>query len=129
MADHSNDPRHMSMRTALLAHGPAFKKNHINEPVLITDIYALLRQVLCLSPVPSIQNAANNIHDMLDFSHISNECAYVYATTVNMIQSVSTKPNYPKQNLDNEFQRVFVNISANPPMRNQNLIRMRVRVE
>ena len=129
VADHSDDPRHISMRTALLASGPGFKKNHINEPILTTDIYALLRQLLCLSPLPSMQRGFNDIHNMLDFTHVSNECAYLYPSTVSMIQSVSTKPT-PTENLQRaDLQVVRVNISAKSPHRNRNFIRMRVRVE
>ena len=129
-ADHSEDPRHLSMRTALFAHGPDFKKGHINQPVLVTDLYPLLRQILCLSPLPSAGRGLSNIHNMLDFTSLSNTCAYLYLSSRKMGRSVSMKPtkysNPPKKN---NLKLVHINITEKHQLPHRDVVKMRVLVD
>jgi len=114
------------MRTAFLAHGPLFKKGHINQPILITDIYALFRQILCLSPPPSPHGGLFHIHDMLDLTSLSNTCARLYLSCVNMIQSIGPKP--VKQNLLNDYDDRIVQVSITENQRPPNLTHIRMHV-
>jgi hypothetical protein len=117
------------MRTAFFAHGPFFKKGHINEPILITDIYALLRQILCLSPFPSPRGGLFHIHKMLDLTSLSNTCAHLYLSSLNMIKSVSIKPIQRKKNNEKDAKLVYVNITENYQTQDHNLIQMHVTVD
>ena len=114
------------MRTALFAHGPLFKRGHINQPVLITDVYALLRQVLCLSPFPSARDNGIHVHQMLDLTSLSNTCTYLHLSSVNMIESVARKPTYGKPGRGKDFQVVYVNITEKRRPPSHNVIRMHV---
>ena len=130
LADHSDDPRHLSMRTAFLAHGPMFKNNHINEPILITDIYALLRQILCLSPFPSMKGGLFNVHQMLNLTTLSNTCAYRYLASVNMIKSVSIQPTERRKTIDDENAKlVYVNIAEERQKLHRNFVKIDVTIE
>jgi hypothetical protein len=129
LADHSDDPRHLSMRTALFAHGPLFKKNHINEPILMTDVYALLRQILCLSPFPSSKGSLFNIHNMLDLTSLSNTCAHLYLSNLNMINSVSIKSINENNINENNLKLVHVNVTENYQKPHQNFIQMHVSID
>lgn len=118
------------MRTAFLAHGPMFKKGHINEPILITDVYALLRQILCLSPFPATKGGLFNIHQMFNLTTLSNTCAYRYLASVNMIQSVSLQPTKRMKTVDDDNAKlVYVNIAERRQKLHQNLIKMDVTIE
>lgn len=117
------------MRTALFANGPLFKKNHINEPILITDVYALLRQILCLSPFPPSQGGLFHIHNMLDLTSLSNTCAHLYLSSFNMIKSVSIKPIKENNIQENDFKLVYVNITEKYQIPIDNLIQMRVIID
>ena len=129
IADYSDDPRHLSMRTALYAHGPSFKKGHINEPVLITDVYALLRQVLCLSPLSPSKGGLFHIHNMLDLTTVSNTCAHLYVSSLNMIKSVATKPVFHrKTSSTQDLKLVYVNITEKHSAPSRDLIQMRVQI-
>lgn len=114
------------MRTAFFANGPLFKKGHINQPILITDIYALFRQILCLSPLPSPRGGLFHIHDMLDLTSLSNTCGRLYLSSVNMIQSVALKPS--KQNVSNENDDRIVQVSITENRRPQELTHIRMHV-
>ncbi|CAF0775090.1 unnamed protein product [Adineta steineri] len=129
LADHSDDPRHLSMRTAFLAHGPLFKKGYINEPVLITDVYILLRQMLCLSPFSLPTNNLVHIGNMLDLTSLSNTCTHLYLSSINMIKSVSIKPINQNIIYDNEPEFVFINITERQATPRYNFIQMRVIIE
>ncbi len=129
LADHSDDPNDLSMRTALFAHGPFFKKGHINEPVLITDVYALLRQILCLSPFSPPREGLFNIHKMLDLTSLSNTCAHLYLSSLNMIKSVSTKPLNRNNINEDDSKLVYVNITENYQIPSPNLIKMRITID
>ena len=117
------------MRTAFFAHGPLFKQGHINEPILITDVYALLRQILCLSPLSSPRGGLYHIHNMLDLTSLSNTCAHLYLSSLNMIKSVSIKPI--KQNIRNEnnFKLVYINITEKYQKLNRDHIQMHVTID
>lgn len=128
-ADHSDDPRHLSMRTALFAHGPVFKNNHINEPILMTDIYILLRQILCLSPLTPSKNELFHIHNMLDLTSLSNTCAYLYLSSINMLKSVSIKPVEQTYIHDENLQYVQINITERYQIPSKTLIQMRVIID
>ena len=117
------------MRTAFFAHGPFFKKGHINDPILITDIYPLLRQILCLSPFPAPRSGLFHIHKMLDLTSLSNACAHLYLSSANMIKSVSTKPIQRIKNNENQAKIVYVNITETYQIPNHNLIQMHVSVD
>lgn len=117
------------MRTALFAAGPLFKKGHINEPVLITDVYALLRQILCLSPFPHTKGDLFHIHSMLDLTSLSNTCAHLYLSSLNMIKSVSTDPAYRNQTNVNDFKLVYVDITEQNKKPYQHLIQMHISVD
>ncbi len=129
MADHSDDPRHLSMRTAFFAHGPFFKKGHINEPILITDVYALLRQILCLSPFPSPRGGLFHVHRMLDLTSLSNTCAYLYLSSINMIKSVAIKPITSNNINENDLKLVYINITGNYQIKNPDLIQMDIIID
>lgn len=117
------------MRTAFLAHGPMFKKGHINEPILMTDVYALLRQILCLSPFPSTNHGLFHIHQMLNLTALSNTCAYRYLSSVNMIKSVGIKPT-PRMKMNNDESKwVHVDITESHQKLRQNMIQMAVTIE
>jgi hypothetical protein len=117
------------MRTALFAHGPFFKKGYINEPVLITDVYALLRQVLCVSPFPSSRGSIFHIHNMLDLTSLSNTCAHLYLSSLNMIKSISTKPIIQKTSNDNDLKLVYVNITEKSQTPYHDLIKMHIIID
>jgi hypothetical protein len=117
------------MRTAFFAHGPFFKKGHINEPILITDVYALLRQILCLSPFPSPRGGLFHIHNMLDLTSLSNTCAHLYLSSLNMIKSVSIKPIQRMKSNGKDLKLVYVNITEAYQTENYNLIQMHVTVD
>jgi hypothetical protein len=117
------------MRTALFANGPFFKKNHINEPILITDVYALLRQILCLSPFPSPHGGLFHIHNMLDLTSLSNICAHLYLSSLNMITSVSIKPINQINIYDNDLKLVHINITEKYQIPNYNHIQMHVNID
>lgn len=127
--DHSDDPQHLSMHTALFAHGPAFKKGHINEPVLTTDVYALLRQVLCLSPLAPSRDGLFPIHRMLDSTSLSNACARLYLSNVDGLRSVSSRPKDNQDSADDESEMVYVNITERDRAPARDFVRMRVIVE
>ncbi|CAF4441679.1 unnamed protein product [Adineta steineri] len=114
------------MRTAFLAHGPLFKKGYINEPVLITDVYILLRQMLCLSPFSLPTNNLVHIGNMLDLTSLSNTCTHLYLSSINMIKSVSIKPINQNIIYDNEPEFVFINITERQATPRYNFIQMRV---
>lgn len=117
------------MRTAFLAHGPMFKKGHINEPILMTDVYALLRQILCVSPFPSTKNGLFHIHQMLNLTTLSNTCAYRYLSSVNMIKSVGIKPTPRMKMESNDLKLVYVDITENRQKLRQNMIQMDVTID
>jgi hypothetical protein len=117
------------MRTALFAHGPLFKKGHINEAILITDVYALLRQTLCLSPFPPSRGGLYNIHNMLDLTSLSNTCAHLYLSSLNMIQSVSTEPLNQTIINENDFKLIQINITENYQIPIRDVITMTVTVD
>ncbi|CAF0980930.1 unnamed protein product [Adineta ricciae] len=129
LADHSDDPRHLSMRTALFAHGPLFRKGHINEPVLITDVYALLRQILCLSPIALPRNGLFSIHQMLDFTSVSNTCAHLYLSSTNMLHTIATKPAQPPEVIEDDSQLVYVNITEGSHRLYRNYVQMQVTID
>ena len=129
LADYSEEPDDLSMRTALLAHGPAFKKHHINDAVLMTDVYALLRQILCLSPLISARRGLFQIHNMLDLTNVSNVCAHLYSSSLNMIKSVSTKPIQRKATQQNNAKLVYVNITEKRPSSPRTRVHMRVMID
>jgi hypothetical protein len=117
------------MRTALFAHGPFFKKNHINEPILITDVYALLRQILCLSPFPSPREGLFHIHNMLDLTSLSNACAHLYLSSINMIKSVSIKSISQNNINETDLKLVYINITEDYQISNHNLIQMHITID
>jgi hypothetical protein len=117
------------MRTAFFAHGPLFKKNHINEPILITDVYALLRQILCISPFPSPRRGLFHIHNMLDLTSLSNTCAYLYLSSLNMIKTVSIKTIDQNNTNENDLKLVYINITENYQISKHNLIHMKIIVD
>ncbi|CAF0799584.1 unnamed protein product [Rotaria sordida] len=128
IADHSDDPHHLSMRTAFFAYGPLFKKGHINEPVLMTDVYALLRQILCLSPFPLSRGNSFHIHNMLDLTSLSNTCAHLYLSSLNMIKSVSIQSNNQNNTINNDLTLVRINITEKYQIPYNQLIKMRITI-
>ncbi|UJR28355.1 hypothetical protein I4U23_009597 [Adineta vaga] len=129
LADHSDDPRHLSMRTALFAHGPFFKKGHINEPVLATDVYVLLRQMLCLSPIAPSRDGLFAIHRMLDLTSLSNTCAHLYLSSMNMLHTVAVKPIQHYDLLEDEFKLVNINITEGSPKQQSNYVQLHVTID
>ena len=111
------------MRTAFFAYGPLFKKGHINEAILITDVYTVLRQILCLAPFPTSHRDWSRIHNMLDLTSLSNTCTYLYSSSLNMIKSVTTKPNR------NDLKLVHINITENYRILYNNLIQMIITID
>ncbi|CAF1266836.1 unnamed protein product, partial [Didymodactylos carnosus] len=77
-ADHSNDPRIVSMRSTFLALGPAFKQHHLNDHILITDIYPLLREILCLSNHPKPGQPLAKVQQMLNYTAMDCKQWYLF---------------------------------------------------
>lgn len=50
---HGYDNALESMRATFIAHGPAFKKNHLAEPFPNVDVYNLMCKILGLKPAPN----------------------------------------------------------------------------
>lgn len=114
------------MRTAFFANGPMFKKGHINQPILATDIYILFRQILCLSPLPSPGRGLFQIQYMLDLTSLSNTCSRLYLSSVNMIQSIASKPS--QQNISNENDDRIVQVSITEKQRPKDLTHVHMHV-
>ncbi|CAF1930161.1 unnamed protein product [Rotaria magnacalcarata] len=129
LVDHSNDPHRLSMRTALFGVGPFFKKGHINEPVLMTDVHALLRQILCFSPFPSSRGNSFHIHNMLDLTSLSNTCAHLYLSSLNMIKSVSSQSIIQNTTINNELTLVYINITEKYQNPSPNIIKMHIIID
>ncbi|CAF5130902.1 unnamed protein product [Rotaria magnacalcarata] len=117
------------MRTALFGVGPFFKKGHINEPVLMTDVYALLRQILCFSPFPSSRGNSFHIHNMLDLTSLSNTCAHLYLSSLNMIKSVSSQSIIQNTTINNELTLVYINITEKYQNPSPNIIKMHIIID
>lgn len=129
LADHSDDPHRLPMRTAFFASGPFFKKGFINEPVLITDVYALLRQILCLSPFPSSSGSLFHIHNMLDLTSLSNTCAHLYLSSLNMIKSVGTQPTIQNTTTNGDVTLVRIEITENYQAPTPDIIKMDITID
>jgi hypothetical protein len=118
------------MHAGLFAHGPFFKQGHINGAVLMTDVYILLRQILCLSPLSLPRNNPSHIHHMLNYTAVSNACAHLYLSSVNMITSASTKPSPQTTQWQKHFRRVHMNITQIPHLPAPSpVIEMRVQID
>ncbi len=50
---HGHDNKYQEMQATFIAHGPAFKKNHVAEPFENIHVYELMSNILGLKPAPN----------------------------------------------------------------------------
>jgi hypothetical protein len=66
---------------------------------------------------------------MLDLTSLSNTCAYLYLSSINMIKSVAIKPITSNNINENDLKLVYINITGNYQIKNPDLIQMDIIID